>query len=204
MEYCSGGDLFSYLEKNKFHISERQSCKIIYKILKGLSYLHSYGIIHRDIKSENILITYNKDEELDIRINDFGLSKILGPCEFTDESCGTLSYVAPEVLLNKKYNNLVDSWSLGVTSYLLISGSLPFDHPLNDKEIARKTINDQPNFYSGIWENISHECIDFIRRLLEKNPKKRMTVKLALEHEWIKKYNSWEQNKKVKFVDKFN
>ena len=204
MEYCSGGDLFSYLEKNKFHISERQSCKIIYKILKGLSYLHSYGIIHRDIKSENILITYNKDEELDIRINDFGLSKILGPCEFTDESCGTLSYVAPEVLLNKKYNNLVDSWSLGVTSYLLISGSLPFDHPLNDKEITRKTINDQPNFYSGIWENISHECIDFIRRLLEKNPKKRMTVKLALEHEWIKKYNSWEQNKKVKFVDKFN
>ena len=188
MEYCSGGDLFSYLERNKFHIPERQSCKIIYKILNALSYLHSFGIIHRDIKSENILITYNNDEEFDIRINDFNLSRILGPGEFCNETCGTLSYVAPEILLKKKYNKLVDSWSLGVTCYLLISGSLPFDHPLNDKEIIRKTIYEQPNFRYGIWEKISNECINFISKLLEKNPKKRMTINEALEHEWIKKF----------------
>ena len=188
MEYCSGGDLFSYLERNKFHIPERQSCKIIYKILKALSYLHSFGIIHRDIKSENILITYNNDEEFDIRINDFNLSRILGPGEFCNETCGTLSYVAPEILLKKKYNKLVDSWSLGVTCYLLISGSLPFDHPLNDKEIIRKTIYEQPNFRNGIWEKIPNECINFISKLLEKNPKKRMTINEALNHEWIKKF----------------
>ena len=188
MEYCSGGDLFSYLERNKFHIPERQSCKIIYKILKALSYLHSFGIIHRDIKSENILITYNNDEEFDIRINDFNLSKILGPGEYCNETCGTLSYVAPEILLKKKYNKLVDSWSLGVTCYLLISGSLPFDHPLNDKEIIRKTIYEQPNFRNGIWEKIPNECINFISKLLEKNPKKRMTINEALNHEWIKKF----------------
>ena len=188
MEYCSGGDLFSYLERNKFHIPERQSCKIIYKILNALSYLHSFGIIHRDIKSENILITYNNDEEFDIRINDFNLSRILGPGEFCNETCGTLSYVAPEILLKKKYNKLVDSWSLGVTCYLLISGSLPFDHPLNDKEIIRKTIYEQPNFRYGIWEKVSNECINFISKLLEKNPKKRMTINEALEHEWIKKF----------------
>ncbi len=188
MEYCPGGDLFSYLERNKFHIPERQSCKIIYKILKALSYLHSFGIIHRDIKSENILITYNNDEEFDIRINDFNLSKILGPGEYCNETCGTLSYVAPEILLKKKYNKLVDSWSLGVTCYLLISGSLPFDHPLNDKEIIRKTIYEQPNFRNGIWEKIPNECINFISKLLEKNPKKRMTINEALNHEWIKKF----------------
>ena len=188
MEYCSGGDLFSYLERNKFHIPERQSCKIIYKILNALSYLHSFGIIHRDIKSENILITYNNDEEFDIRINDFNLSKILGPGEYCNETCGTLSYVAPEILLKKKYNKLVDSWSLGVTCYLLISGSLPFDHPLNDKEIIRKTIYEQPNFRNGIWEKIPNECINFISKLLEKNPKKRMTINEALNHEWIKKF----------------
>ena len=188
MEYCSGGDLFSYLERNKFHIPERQSCKIIYKILKALSYLHSFGIIHRDIKSENILITYNNDEEFDIRINDFNLSKILGPGEYCNETCGTLSYVAPEILLKKKYNKLVDSWSLGVTCYLLISGSLPFDHPLNDKEIIRKTIYEQPNFRNGICEKIPNECINFISKLLEKNPKKRMTINEALNHEWIKKF----------------
>ncbi len=189
MEYCSGGDLFSYLERNKFHISERQSCKIIYKILKALSYLHSFSIIHRDIKSENILITYNNNEEFDIRINDFNLSKILGPGEFCNETCGTLSYVAPEILLKKKYNKLVDSWSLGVICYLLISGSLPFDHPLNDKEIIRKTIYEQPNFRNGIWEKVNGDCINFISRLLEKNPKKRMTVNEALNHDWIKKFD---------------
>ena len=112
MEYCEGGDLFSYLEKRNFILPEDKACRIIYKMCTALFYIHSYGIIHRDIKPENVLMT-STDDNADIRILDFGLSKILGPNEYCNEPYGTLSYVAPEVLLEKPYNKAVDMWSLG-------------------------------------------------------------------------------------------
>ena len=188
MEYCGGGDLFSYLEKRHFHIKEEQACRIIHKMLTALYYLHSYGIIHRDIKPENVLMTSNEDNA-DIKILDFGLGKILGPNECCTEPYGTLSYVAPEVLLEKSYNKQVDAWSLGVTAYLLIGGCLPFDHPKNDREIARQTINDPPPFKGNVWKRVSREGIDFVKKLLEKDPEKRMSIKEALEHQWIRKFN---------------
>ena len=185
MECCSGGDLFSYIEKRHFKLPEKRACEIVYKILLALFYLHSYGIIHRDIKPENILMV-NSTENSDIRLVDFGLSKILGPNEFCTEPYGTLSYVAPEVLLEKPYNNKIDCYSLGVATYLMVSGSLPFDHPKNDKEIARQTVQDEIPFKKIVWKNISEECVLFIKGLMEKNPEKRMSVKDALDHDWIK------------------
>ena len=157
-------------------------------MLTALYYLHSYGIIHRDIKPENVLMTSNEDNA-DIKILDFGLGKILGPNEYCTEPYGTLSYVAPEVLLEKSYNKQVDAWSLGITAYLLIGGNLPFDHPKNDREIARQTINDPPPFKGNVWRRVSKEGIDFVKKLLEKDPNKRMSVKEALEHKWIRKFN---------------
>ena len=188
MEYCAGGDLFSYLEKRHFHLKEIQACRIIHKMLTALYYIHSYGIIHRDIKPENVLMTSNEDNA-DIKILDFGLGKILGPGEVCTEPYGTLSYVAPEVLLEKSYNKQVDCWSLGITAYLLIGGRLPFDHPKNDREIARQTIHDPPPFKGNIWKKVSKEAIDFVNKLLVKEPEKRMSIKEALEHDWIKKYH---------------
>jgi hypothetical protein len=185
MECCSGGDLFSYIEKRHFKLPEKRACEIVYKILLALFYLHSYGIIHRDIKPENILMV-DSSENSDIRLVDFGLSKILGPNEFCTEPYGTLSYVAPEVLLEKPYNNKIDCYSLGVATYLMVSGSLPFDHPKNDKEIARQTVQDEIPFKKIVWKNISEECVLFIKGLMEKNPEKRMSVKDALDHDWIK------------------
>ena len=197
MEYCAGGDLFSYLEKRHFHIREERACQIIHKILTALYYIHSYGIIHRDIKPENILMTSNENNA-DIKILDFGLSKILGPGEYCIEPYGTLSYVAPEVLLEKSYNKQVDLWSLGITTYLIVGGSLPFDHIKNDKEIARQTINDPPPFKGNVWKRVSEEAIDFIKKLLIKDPEKRMNIKEALEHDWIKKSFGGKRNSSVK------
>ena len=196
MEYCAGGDLFSYLEKRHFRLTEEKACRIIHKMCTALFYIHSYGIVHRDIKPENVLMTSN-EETADIRILDFGLSKILGPNEFCTEPYGTLSYVAPEVLLEKPYNKAVDMWSLGVTTYLILSGALPFDHPQDDREIARQTIHDPVPFKGSVWRNISQEGIDFIKRLLTKNPDERMTVKDALEHEWIKKFSNKNNQRKL-------
>jgi serine/threonine protein kinase len=101
-------------------------------------YLHSFGIAHRDLKPENILMDSDSDSA-SLKIVDFGLSRIIGPNETSYEPFGTLSYVAPEVLLQKAYGKEVDIWSLGVIMYLFCARVLPFDDS-DDKEIARQTI----------------------------------------------------------------
>ena len=187
MEYCSGGDLFSYLEKRNFRLPENQACKFMHKMCAAIYYIHQYGIAHRDLKPENVLMTSN-DENADLRILDFGLSKIIGPNEKTREPYGTLSYVAPEVLLDIPYGKEVDLWSLGVIAYLMLSGSLPFDDRESEEEIARKTVSEDPPYKGSIWKKISDEAKDFIKKLLVKNPEKRMNVKEALQHEWFRKF----------------
>jgi calcium-dependent protein kinase len=89
MEYCAGGDLFSYIEKRKFKLPEYRAAVLIYKLSAAMFYLHSYGIAHRDLKPENILMTDDTDEA-DIRLLDFGLSKLIGPKELCTEPYGTL------------------------------------------------------------------------------------------------------------------
>jgi serine/threonine protein kinase len=89
MEYCSGGDLFSYIEKRNFRLAEPRAAQIIHKLATAVYYLHEYGIAHRDLKPENILMT-DTTEDADIRLLDFGLSKIIGPNETCNEPFGTL------------------------------------------------------------------------------------------------------------------
>jgi serine/threonine protein kinase len=89
MEFCTGGDLFTYLEKRNFILNEPRAAQLIHKLSTAIFYLHSYGIAHRDLKPENILMTDNS-EEADIRLLDFGLSKIIGPNETCQEPFGTL------------------------------------------------------------------------------------------------------------------
>jgi calcium-dependent protein kinase len=91
MEYCSGGDLFSYIEKRGFRLPENRAAQIMHKLCTAVFYTHSYGIAHRDLKPENILMTDNS-ETADIRLLDFGLSKIIGPNDFCTEPYGTLVY----------------------------------------------------------------------------------------------------------------
>jgi serine/threonine protein kinase len=161
MEYCSGGDLFSYLERRNFKIPEPRVATIIHKLATGIYYLHSYGIIHRDLKPENILMLDESDDS-ELRIVDFGLSKILSPHETCNEPFGTLCYVAPEVLLELPYNKPIDIWSLGIITYLLLTGCLPFDDQNSDKEIARKTIYEPVPFPALFWKHLSFDSRDFV------------------------------------------
>jgi len=188
MEYCPGGDLFSYLKKRNFILKEEKVAIIMYKLCKAVFYVHSYGIAHRDIKPENVLLT-SEDENADIRLLDFGLSKIVGPGQKCTEPYGTLTYCAPEIILDKPYLKSVDSWSLGVMTYLMLSGGLPFTGK-DEHEIARNVVYSRVNFEKKpIWKEISNEAKDFISKLLDKDVKKRMEMKAALEHPWFKKYN---------------
>ena len=136
-----------------------------------------------------------------VKIVDFGLAKIIGPSQFCRETYGTLAYIAPEVLSEKPYGKEVDIWSLGVIAYLLLVGTLPFDHR-DDKVLAkyyliknRMTIKAELNIDVNEWKNVSEEGLDFVKRkkyyynlgILIKDPEKRMKIKELLQHPWILK-----------------
>ena len=161
MEYLKGGDLFNYLESRDFTITQDRAREMSHEIATAVYYLHNYGITHRDLKPENILMT-STDDDAHPKLVDFGLSKIIGPGETCNDPFGTLSYVAPEVLLQKPYDKSVDLWSVGVIVYLLLSGTLPFDDD-DDREIARQTIHDPVDFSYHVWKKIPDEAKDLIK-----------------------------------------
>ena len=205
MEYCSGGDLLSYFEYYEYELPETKVCEIIHKLSMAIYYLHSYGIVHRDLKPENILMT-DLSMSSDIRLLDFGLSKIIGNDEKCTEPYGTLSFVAPEVLQGKPYDKSVDLWSIGIITFLLLCGYLPFDDKHSEREIARQTIQDPVPFDEKIWSKYSPEAKIFVNGLLQKKPEKRYTIKEVLEHPWIKKMdkvpekrNDTQNNTKTEF-----
>ena len=196
MELINGPDLFCYLEKKDFDINESEANKIINKLSSAIYYLNVFGIVHRDIKPENILLTDNSNN-YDIKLIDFGLGIILGPDEKSEQPFGTVSYVSPEVLCGYDYDKSVDIWSMGILSYLLLVGRLPFDHPEDDEnEIARQTINDPVPFTEKKWNKISCEAKDFVNQCLKKDPLERINITEILKHDWIKKYISEEQKNK--------
>ena len=195
MEYCSGGDLLSYFEYHEYELPETKVCEIIHKLSMAIYYLHSYGIVHRDLKPENILMT-DLSPQADIRLLDFGLSKIVGNDEKCTEPYGTLSFVAPEVLQGKPYDKSVDLWSIGIITFLLLCGYLPFDDKHSEREIARQTIQDPVPYEEKIWNKYSPEAKAFVDGLLQKKPEKRYTIKEILEHPWIKKMDKVPEKRK--------
>ena len=191
-ELCKGGDLYSYLNQRSFKISEEKAAKLVYKLAKSVSFLHTLGIIHRDLKPENILMT-DMTDDADIRISDFCICKRLEPNETTKEIVGTLGYMAPEVLMGKDYNFSADVWSIGIITYLLLTGYLPFDDEGEDKEVIRKTLFESIPFYNDSWKNVSSKAKEFIRKILKKDKEERITIDGILSDPWIKKYNAHEQ-----------
>ena len=198
MEYCDGGTLFNFLKKRNFTLKEELAMNLVYKISKAIYYFHSFGITHRDLKPENILMTSNS-EDANIKILDFGLGKIIGPNEKCSEPYGTIIYCAPEIISDCPYTKNVDSWSLGIITYIMLYGKIPFW----DKDRAKlsgKIVKENP-LYKGNKNYISDEAKNFIQNLLVKNQYKRMNIKQALEHKWFQKFN---KNYVVKNKDRKN
>ena len=201
MELIEGPDLFCHLEKKNFDINELEANKIVHQLSSALFYLNIFGIVHRDIKPENILLT-SKSQNYDIKLIDFGLGIILGPKEKSEQPFGTVSYVSPEVLCGNEYDKSVDIWCVGILSYLLLVGRLPFDNPDDDEnEIARQTINDPPPFTEEKWNKVSIEAKDFVNKCLQKDPLVRININEILEHDWLKKYISEEQKNKENNIE---
>jgi hypothetical protein len=189
MEYLSGGDFGNYLKKHKYKFTEEAAAKSMYQLSSGIKYLHDFGVLHRDLKPENIMLSNSSDSAV-IKIMDFGLSKILGPLEKVVDGYGTLSFVAPEVLIRQPYNKQIDIWSIGVILYYMLSGLLPFDDDEDNEEvIAKKTVFTELEFPDKYFKSRSEEVKDLITKCLIKDPNTRYTVENFLSHSWIKKYN---------------
>lgn len=143
-EYVPGGSLWNLIKKSKICLLSTMVKKIIFQISKGIKDLHHFGIIHRDLKFENILMDYkDKDNNnFNAKIIDFGLSQVITPLSKTKETYGSLVYCSPEILLNIPYNFKVDIWSLGVIAYYLEYGYYPFNIKGNerDQETSNKII----------------------------------------------------------------
>ena len=182
-EYIKGIELFQYISLKK-KIEESEACLYFQQIICGLEYLHKMGIVHRDIKPENILIDHYLKE---IKIIDFGLSnKYTNNSDLLSTLCGSPLYAAPEVLLGNGYKPTpVDIWSAGIVLYFMLSGKLPFQGDSNE-ELYQKIIDAKIKNIEGV----SKEANNLIKKLLNPNPRKRLTIEKIKIHPWFNLFNN--------------
>ena len=126
--------------------------------------------------------------EINVKISDFGLSKVLPLHEKSEEWVGTLPYVAPEIAKGIPYSKSVDIWSLGIMTYFLVSRTLPF-YDSNSEELMKKIITNKVVFNKTVFKDSSKTFIDFIEKCLEKDQHLRMNIDQVLSHPWFKANN---------------
>ena len=183
-EYIEGGTLYDYFKLKKNDFKEKEAANIIRQIAYGIFYLHSYGIVHKDLKPTNIMITEQSDSGI-VKIGDFGVSKIISPNECIIETSGTLKYMAPEVVLCRPHGMEIDIWSMGVILYLMIFGVYPFDGE-NKKQIENSILKKKLWIPHPYFEASSKELDDLIEKCLEKPPEDRITIEELVCHPWFK------------------
>ena len=191
-ELCEGGSLKDFIisryNSNTSYFMKDSECAIIIKhIIQGVEYLSNNGIIHRDLKPENIM--FRKENDINsLVLCDFGLAGEIYRNSFMENKCGTLIFMAPEIIMNRKYDSLVDIWSVGIIMYILESGGM---HPIYDENMSSKTFVEFiknknkinfPDFFPTIARN-------FFLKLTKYDPFFRYNVNKVLNHPWIIRVN---------------
>ncbi len=184
MELCTGGELFDRLAEQKASkFTENDAAVLISKMVAAINYLHMRNICHRDLKLENFIFE-NSRPDAEIKLIDFGLSKVYSEGSAMKNVLGTSYYVAPEVLKGS-YGIECDLWGIGVLSFMLLSGQAPFGGE-TDADILKLVKKGHYSFKpERVWNGVSSEAKDFVRKLLVINPEERMTAKQALGHSWL-------------------
>ncbi|WJX37996.1 Calcium-dependent protein kinase 17 [Trifolium repens] len=182
MELCGGGELFDRIIAKGLY-TERAAASLLRTIVQIIHTLHSMGVIHRDLKPENFLLL-NKDENAPLKVTDFGLSVFFKEGEMFKDIVGSAYYIAPEVL-KRRYGQEVDIWSIGVMLYILLSGVPPF-WAESEHGIFNAILRGHIDFTSDPWPSISPSAKDLVRKMLNSDPKQRLTAYEVLNHPWIK------------------
>lgn len=183
MELCKGGELLDRILSRGGKYSEEDAKTVLTQILGVVSFCHLQGVVHRDLKPENFLFS-SKEEDANLKVIDFGLSDFVKPDERLNDIVGSAYYVAPEVL-HRAYGTEADMWSVGVIAYILLCGSRPF-WARTESGIFRAVIKAEPSFDEAPWPSLSSEAKDFVKKLLNKDYRKRMTAAQALCHPWLR------------------
>ncbi|XP_061579327.1 serine/threonine-protein kinase SIK1 [Cololabis saira] len=175
-EYAKNGEMFDYLTSNG-RMSEDEARKKFWQILTAVDYCHRHHIVHRDLKTENLLL----DANMNIKLADFGFGNFYNAGEPLSTWCGSPPYAAPEVFEGKEYEGpQLDIWSLGVVLYVLVCGSLPFDGPSLPTLRQRVT---EGRFRIPFF--MSEDCENLIRKMLVVDPAKRISVAQIKQHRWM-------------------
>ena len=189
MELMSGGELFDYVIE-KGTLSEDEASTIVRSLCSAVAYMHQQNIIHRDIKPENLLLA-SKGQQFQVKIIDFGLAKVIPDAGSAVSFLGTKGYLAPEMLQRARYGKSIDVWAVGCVVFVLLCGCLPFgnessiieDTPDGDAVSAakRRFALRFPSWAS----NLSDSAKDLLQRLLDVDPKTRITAEDACKHPWV-------------------
>jgi len=176
MELCPGGDLLNYVRKRR-KLTEKYAKFVFKQIMEGIAYCHENGVVHRDIKLDNVLL----DGHGNVKIADFGVSKKVIDNEILFEQCGTPAYIAPEIVRELGYKGFpVDIWSAGVCLYAMLYGNVPF---------KSNQMDDMNQMIQGgdieFKDTASESARDLMQRMLQRNPNKRLTAEEVLGHPWM-------------------
>ncbi|KAJ3449914.1 protein kinase [Anaeramoeba flamelloides] len=176
LEYISGGELFDYIINHK-KVPSKEARSFFQQLIYTVEYIHSFSITHRDLKPENLLL----DENLNIKIADFGLAKYMKKGNLLQTACGSPHYVAPEILKGKGYDGKkTDIWSCGVILYGLLCGQLPFNNKNNDKLLS-SVRRGKYKIPKDLSENEKH----LLKKLLTVDPKHRIKIKEIKRHPYF-------------------
>ena len=184
-EYIEAGSLSKYLSKMQERLLPSAVNKIVLHVAKGIRELHSYGIIHRDLKLENNVMSVADNGDFTAKLIDFGLSKVITPLARTKEPYGTLIYCSPDVILGVPYNSKVDVWSLGIIMFYLLFALMPFDIKGNEnnRAISQKIITNKLKFPTlpkelcvGKEMKVYKTLIEVISRSLYKDIESRCSI----------------------------
>ncbi len=214
MEMAQGGELFDHI-MNDGMFTEDETANLMGNLLKACSFLHEQGIVHGDIKPENVMIagpkkalpsdphkngTIHDDPQntIDVRLADFGTATVMDPsrgtCTLSGSSRITVAYSPPEVIEQEmkgtgpvEVNPKTDVWALGVILYILLYGRHPYDmdSSASEQEMAEHILYTQPNFSDPMWDMILPSGLDLLKRMLHRDPSKRPTCREALGHKWF-------------------
>uniref|UniRef100_A0A673ANV7 Myosin light chain kinase, smooth muscle n=1 Tax=Sphaeramia orbicularis TaxID=375764 RepID=A0A673ANV7_9TELE len=194
LEMISGGELFERIIDEDFELTEREVIKYMLQIIDGVAFIHKQGIVHLDLKPENIMCVNKTGSK--IKLIDFGLARRLENAGTLKVLFGTPEFVAPEVINYEAISYPTDMWSIGVICYILLSGLSPFMGD-NDNETLSNVTSATWDFEDEAFDEISDNAKDFITKLLKKDMKARLSCAQCFEHPWLKQDTNTMKAKKL-------